>query len=400
MKVSENWLREWVQPELSREALLEQLSMAGLEVDDALPVAGDFQGVVVGRVISCAQHPDADKLRVTQVDVGTEMPLDIVCGAPNCREGLWVAVATVGAVLPGGFKIKKAKLRGQPSHGMLCSYSELGIDIDSDGIIELPEHSTIGTDIREYLQLDDVQIDIDLTVNRADCFSVRGLARELGALNEIDVQPVDIDHTEITHHQNIAIDVQAPEACPRYLGQMVCGVDMNRPTPLWMQEKLRRSGIRSLDPVVDVTNYVMLEFGQPMHAFDAAKIDQKIIVRQAKEGESLTLLDGQDVTLNPQTLVISDQHQPLAIAGIFGGQSSSVSKETKNVFLECAFFAPDAIRGRARHYGLHTESSLRFERGVDSQLQHQALARAVQLLVEICGGARFTLTGRNKWLEL
>lgn len=386
MKFSESWLREWVSPAVTTDELTHQITMAGLEVDDVLPVAGEFTGVKVGQVVECAQHPDADKLCVTKVDVGEEELLDIVCGASNCRQGIKVAVATVGAVLPGDFKIKKAKLRGQPSHGMLCSFTELGIDVESDGIMELAEDAVIGTDFREFLNLDDVTVDVDLTANRADCFSIRGLAREVGVLNRADVTEPMAKGVTPSIDDVVAIDVQAPAACPRYLGRVVKNVNVQAQTPLWMQEKLRRCGIRSIDPVVDITNYVLLEQGQPMHAFDLAKIDGGIVVRLAEQGEKLTLLDGTEAELNADTLVVADHNKALAIAGIFGGEGSGVSSETKDVLLECAFFAPDHIRGRARSYGLHTDSSMRFERGVDYALQASAMERATELLVEICGG--------------
>ncbi|OBU18404.1 phenylalanine--tRNA ligase subunit beta [Photobacterium aquimaris] len=386
MKFSESWLREWVNPAVNSEELAHQITMAGLEVDGIEAVAGEFTGVKVGQVVECAQHPDADKLRVTKVDVGAEELLDIVCGASNCRQGIKVAVATVGAVLPGDFKIKKAKLRGQPSHGMLCSFTELGIDVESDGIMELAEDAVLGTDFREFLGLDDVTIDVDLTANRADCLSIAGLAREVGVLNRAEVIEPQFDIVAPTAADTITIDVKAPAACPRYLGRIVRNVNAQAETPLWMQEKLRRCGTRSIDPIVDITNYVLLEMGQPMHAFDLAKIDGGIVVRMAEQGEKLTLLDGNESELNDNTLVIADNKQALAIAGIFGGEFSGVNAETKDVLLECAFFAPDAIRGRARSYGLHTDSSHRFERGVDATLQMKAMERATALIVEICGG--------------
>ncbi|MDD9194742.1 phenylalanine--tRNA ligase subunit beta [Aliivibrio sp. S3MY1] len=386
MKFSESWLREWVKPAINSEELAHQITMAGLEVDEVAPVAGEFTGVKVGKVVECGQHPDADKLRVTKIDIGEEELLDIVCGASNCRLGLTVAVATVGAVLPGDFKIKKAKLRGVPSHGMLCSFSELGIDVESDGILELPEGSTLGMDVRELLELNDVAIDVDLTANRADCFSIRGLAREVGVLNRADVVEPTIEAVATSIEDTVSIDVKATEACPRYLGRVIKNVNAKAETPIWMQEKLRRCGIRSIDAIVDITNYVMLEQGQPMHAFDLAKIDGGIVVRMAEQDEKLTLLDGNEAKLNNNTLVIADQNKALAIAGIFGGQESGVTSETTDIMLECAFFAPDHIRGRARAYGLHTDSSLRFERGVDSTLQATAMERATQLLVELCGG--------------
>ncbi|MCG6288581.1 phenylalanine--tRNA ligase subunit beta [Vibrio vulnificus] len=386
MKFRESWLREWVNPAVTTDELTHQITMAGLEVDDVLPVAGTFNGVKVGHVVECGQHPDADKLRVTKVDVGEEELLDIVCGAANCRQGLKVAVATVGAVLPGDFKIKKAKLRGQPSHGMLCSFTELGIDVESDGIMELAIDAPIGMDFRDFLALNDVTVDVDLTSNRADCFSIRGMAREVGVLNRADVTEPSVAPVAPSIDDTVAIEVKAPAACPRYLGRVVKNVNVQAKTPLWMQEKLRRCGIRSIDPVVDITNFVLLEQGQPMHAFDLAKIDGGIVVRLAEQGEKITLLDGSEAELNADTLVVADHNKALAIAGIFGGEESGVTSETKDVLLECAFFAPDHIRGRARSYGLHTDSSMRFERGVDYALQASAMERATALLVEICGG--------------
>ena len=386
MKFSEQWVREWVNPAVSTEQLCEQITMLGLEVDGVETVAGKFNGVVVGEVVECAQHPDADKLRVTKVNVGGDRLLDIVCGAPNCRQGLKVACATEGAVLPGDFKIKKTKLRGQPSEGMLCSFSELGIDVKADGIIELPLDAPIGTDLREYLDLNDNAIEISLTPNRADCLSIAGIAREIGVVNK---QPVNQPHFETvpaTISDKVQIDLQAPEACPRYLLRVVKNVNVKAESPMWMQEKLRRCGIHSIDPIVDITNYILLELGQPMHAFDAAKVAQPVQVRLAKEGEELVLLDGSTAKLQSNTLLIADQNGPLAMAGIFGGAASGVNSETKDVILESAFFSPLAIAGRARQYGLHTDASHRFERGVDFELARKAMERATALLLEICGG--------------
>lgn len=386
MKFSEQWLREWVNPDISSEELAEQITMAGLEVDSVDPVAGEFTGVLVGEVVECGQHPDADKLRVTKVNVGEDELLDIVCGAPNCRQGLKVAVATVGAVLPGNFKIKKAKLRGQPSFGMLCSASELQLSEESDGIIELPSEAPVGSDIRDYLKLDDVTIEVDLTPNRADCLGLKGLAREVGVLNQTDVCEPKIDSIAPSIDDKFNIILDAPEACPRYLGRVIKGVNVQANSPLWLTEKLRRSGIRSIDPVVDVTNYVLLEQGHPMHAFDLDKLAGEIHVRFPNEGEKITLLDGNEVELKADTLLIADKEKALAMAGIFGGLHSGVNKETKDIFLESAFFAPLAIAGKARVYGLHTDASHRYERGVDPELQHLAMERATQLLLDIVGG--------------
>ena len=390
MKFSESWLREWVNPEISSAELAHQITMAGLEVDAVDPVAGEFTGVVVGEVVECGQHPDADKLQVTKINVGSASEdgelIDIVCGAKNCRQGLKVAVAMVGAVLPGNFKIKKAKLRGQPSFGMLCSESELGLAESSDGIIELPQDAPIGTDIRDYLDLNDVTIDVDLTANRGDCLGIKGLAREVGVLNSLAVNAVETDPVEPTIDDALAINIDAGQACPRYFGRVIKNIDVNATTPLWMVEKLRRCGVRSIDPVVDVTNYVLLELGHPIHAFDLAKIDGDINVRFANKDEKLVLLDENEVTLSTETLVIADDSKALAMAGIFGGLHSGVSAESKDIFLESAFFAPLAILGKARQYGLHTDASHRYERGVDPTLQRQAIERATELLLSIVGG--------------
>ncbi|REL29442.1 phenylalanine--tRNA ligase subunit beta [Thalassotalea euphylliae] len=396
MKFSESWLREWVNPESTSDELAHQITMAGLEVDGVDPVAGEFSGVVVGEVVECGQHPDADKLQVTKINVGDASTdgelLDIVCGAKNCRLGLKVAVAMVGAVLPGNFKIKKAKLRGQPSFGMLCSESELGMAESADGIIELPADAPIGTDIRDYLDLNDNTIDVDLTANRGDCLGIKGLAREVGVLNSLAVTEPAIEPVPATIEDTREIKLSAPAACPRYLGRVIKGINLGATTPLCMVEKLRRCGVRSIDPVVDVTNYVLLELGHPMHAFDLAKIDGAIDVRFANKEEKLVLLDENEVTLSEETLVIADtgsegkDGKSLAMAGIFGGLHSGVAQGSKDIFLESAFFAPLAILGKARQYGLHTDASHRYERGVDPALQRDAMERATQLLLEIVGG--------------
>lgn len=386
MKFSELWLREWVNPAISSEALSDQITMAGLEVDGVDPVAGAFSGVVVGEVVECGQHPNADKLRVTKVNVGGGRLLDIVCGAPNCRQGLKVAVATVGAVLPGDFKIKAAKLRGEPSEGMLCSFSELGISEDHDGIIELPLDAPVGTDIREFLKLDDNTIEISVTPNRADCLGIIGVARDVAVVNQLPLVEPEMNPVAATIDASLSIDVQAPDACPRYLGRVIKGIDVKAPTPLWMREKLRRCGTRSIDAVVDITNYVLLELGQPMHAFDLSRIHGGIVVRMAQKDEALTLLDGTEAKLKEDTLVIADHEKALAMAGIFGGEHSGVNNETQDVLLESAFFAPLSITGRARRQGLHTDASHRYERGVDPEMQHRAIERATALLISICGG--------------
>jgi phenylalanyl-tRNA synthetase beta chain len=387
MQISEAWLREYVNPPVSTAELVEQLTMAGLEVDSVTPAGAAFSGVVIGEVLSTEQHPDADKLKVCRVDVSGKEPLQIVCGASNVRPGLKVPAALIGAVLPGDFKIKPAKLRGVESSGMLCSEKELGVALDANGLMELPPDAPIGVDIRQYLSLNDSIIEIDLTPNRADCLSVEGIAREVALLNAMDWKATPVEKAEINHQDTLPIVIEEKPACPRYLGRLIKGVNPKAETPSWMQERLRRSGIRSLGPIVDATNYVLIELGQPLHAFDADKLTGGITVRMGRNGEALALLNGQTITLDNEALVIADDNQPLALAGVMGGSDSAVSDSTDNIFLECAFFAPRTIAGKARRYGLHTDSSHRFERGVDATLQHRAIERATQLIVEIAGGS-------------
>ncbi|NUT86132.1 phenylalanine--tRNA ligase subunit beta [Pseudomonas corrugata] len=385
MKFSEQWLRGWVSPQVSRDELVARLSMAGLEVDSVTPAAGEFSGVVVGEVLSTEQHPDADKLRVCQVSNGGET-FQVVCGAPNVRPGLKIPFAMIGAELPGDFKIKKAKLRGVESNGMLCSQAELQIGEGNDGLMELPADAPVGQDIREYLGLDDASIEVDLTPNRGDCLSLAGLAREVGALYDTPVTRPTVAPVPAAHDEVRSVEVLAPTACPRYLGRVIRNVDLSKPTPLWMVERLRRADVRSIDAAVDITNYVMLELGQPLHAFDLAEINGGVRVRMAEEGEKLVLLDGQEVTLRSDTLVIADHSRALAIAGVMGGEHSGVSTSTRDVFLESAFFDQIAVAGKARSYGLHTDASHRYERGVDWQLAREAMERATGLLLEITGG--------------
>ncbi len=391
MQISEAWLREYVNPAITTEELVAQLTMAGLEVDSVEPAGALFSGVVIGEVLSLEQHPDADKLKVCLVNVGADDPLQIVCGASNVRAGLKVPAALIGAVLPGDFKIKLSKLRGVESSGMLCSEKELGIALDSSGLMELPADAPIGSDIRDYLSLNDTIIDIDLTPNRADCLSVEGIAREVALLNAMEWEPTLVNEMAVGHQDILPVVVEEKAVCPRYLGRLIKGVNPTAKTPKWMQERLRRSGIRSLSAVVDVTNYVLIELGQPLHAFDAGKLVGGITVRLAKNGESLALLNGQTITLDDQALVIADEKNPLALAGVMGGSESAVSDGTQDIFLECAFFSPQAIAGEARRFGLHTDSSHRFERGVDATLQNRAIARATQLIVEIAGGTVGTI---------
>jgi phenylalanyl-tRNA synthetase beta chain len=385
VNISEQWLREWVSPDLSTEELAHQITMAGLEVDAIDPVAGAFSGVVVAEIISAEQHPDADKLRVCQVSTGSDT-VQIVCGAPNARPGLKAPLAQLGAVLPGDFKIKRAKLRGVESQGMLCAEQELGLSDASDGLMELAADAPVGTDIRNYLQLDDKVIEIGLTPNRADCLGVVGIAREVGLLNDLPVKGLEFDRAAESITDTFPVELQAADRCPRYVGRVIRNVDVSRPSPLWLQEKLRRCGIRSIDAIVDVTNYLLLELGQPMHAFDFDKLRGGIVVRMAEQGESLELLDGQSVELKTDTLIIADHGGPVAMAGIMGGQPTAVTESTGDIFLEAAFFTPDLLAGKARSYGLHTDSSHRFERGVDFKLQVEAMERATQLLQDIVGG--------------
>ncbi len=366
--------------------------MAGLEVDSVTPAAAAFSGVVVGEVLVMEQHPDADRLRVCRVSVGEAEPLQIVCGASNVRVGLRIPVALIGAVLPGDFKIKKSKLRGVESSGMLCSEKELGLAADANGLMELAADAPVGVDIRDYLSLNDNIIEVDLTPNRADCLSVEGIAREVAVLNKMDWSATQIETAAVSHTDTLTVSVEATGACPRYLGRLLKGVNPKAETPLWMQERLRRSGVRSLSAVVDVTNYVLIELGQPLHAFDAAKLTGSINVRYAQSGESVALLNGQTIKLDNETLVIADDKQALALAGVMGGSESAVSDETQDVFLECAFFTPQSIAGKARNYGLHTDSSHRFERGVDPTLQERAIERATQLIIDIAGGSVGTIT--------
>jgi phenylalanyl-tRNA synthetase beta chain len=387
MKLSDHWLREWVNPDLSPEELGHALTMAGLELDSLDLAAAAYTGVVVGKVKSVEPHPDADKLRVCQVDDGSGTELQVVCGAPNAATGMLVPFAQVGAQLPGGLKIKKAKLRGVESFGMLCSAKEVGLAESSEGLMALPEDAPLGEDFRQWLDLDDQVYDIDLTPNRADCLSVAGIARETALLTATSLQEVEVEAVAASCEDQLIVSVEDSGACPRYAGRVIRDVNVHSTTPLWMQERLRRSGIRSINPVVDITNYVMLELGQPMHAFDLSKLSNRIIVRQAKDAERLVLLDGQEIEVKSGSLVIADEQGPLALAGVMGGESSSVVAESRDIFLESAFFTPEAIAGRARQYGLHTDSSHRFERGVDPELQVRAIERATQLIISLCGGS-------------
>ncbi|AVN19495.1 MULTISPECIES: phenylalanine--tRNA ligase subunit beta [Acinetobacter calcoaceticus/baumannii complex] len=395
MKISENWLRTWVNPAIDSETLSDQLTMLGLEVDELAPVAKPFTGVVVGEVLTVEQHPDADRLRVTTVNIGSGEPLQIVCGAPNVRAGMKAPVATIGAVLPGDFKIKKGKLRGVESQGMLCGASEIDLEDKIDGLLELPTDAPVGVNIREYLKLDDNVIDISITPNRGDCFSIRGIAREIAVINQLQMNEADIKSVDATIADEKKV-VISTEGAPRYLGRVIKNVNVKAATPEWMEQALARSGIRTHSILVDVTNYVLMELGQPMHAFDLAKIEGTVHVRQAQPQEKLQLLNDQEVELQEDIMVIADDQKALAIAGIMGGLASSVTDDTTDIFLESAFFAPLAIAGRARRFGLHTDSSQRYERGVDFELPLIAMNRASQLIQELAGGEFGPITVAEK----
>ncbi|CAI3160871.1 Phenylalanine--tRNA ligase beta subunit [Acinetobacter calcoaceticus] len=395
MKISENWLRTWVNPAIDSDTLSDQLTMLGLEVDELAPVAKPFTGVVIGEVLTVEQHPDADRLRVTTVNIGSGEPLQIVCGAPNVRAGMKAPVATIGAVLPGDFKIKKGKLRGIESQGMLCGASEINLEDKIDGLLELPADAPVGVNIREYLKLDDNIIDISITPNRGDCFSIRGIAREIAVINQLQMNEPVINAVDATIADEKKV-VISTEGAPRYLGRVVKNVNIKAATPEWMAQALSRSGIRTHSILVDVTNYVLMELGQPMHAFDLSKIEGTVHVRQATQQEKLQLLNDQEVELPEDIMVIADDQKALAIAGIMGGLASSVTDDTTDIFLESAFFAPLAIAGRARRFGLHTDSSQRYERGVDFELPLIAMNRASQLIQELAGGEFGPITVAEK----
>ena len=386
MYVSDQWLRELVDIDIDTQQLSEQLTMAGLEVDGIESAAPDFSGVITAKVEKAEKHPDADRLKVCEVSTGSGQNLGIVCGAANVRAGLYVALAPVGAVLPGNITINASELKGILSEGMLCSAQELGLSEGSQELMELPDNTVLGEELRDLLALDDQIIDLSITPNRGDCLSIIGVAREISVINDIEFNAVVTEAPDQKSQQSRDVIVNEPTACPKYIGQVIENIDVSSPMPLWLSEKLRRCGLRSINPVVDITNFVMLELGQPMHAFDNDKLQDAICIRYAKPGENIELLDGQVCRLSSDTLTISDDNGVLAMAGIMGGQASAVTENTRNIFLESAFFDPRVIIGKARQYGLHTDSSHRFERGVDFQIQKQAISRAGRLIVEICGG--------------
>ena len=387
MKVSEQWLREWVNPPIDTHALIEQLTMAGLEVDGVEAAAPALDKVVVGQVVKINPHPDADRLQVCDVDIGAGESLQIVCGAANVQEQGKYPVATVGAELPNGLTIKRSKLRGVESLGMLCSSKELGLADDASGLLELDSDFERGQPIAIALGLHDQIIDLDLTPNRADCFSVLGVSRDLAAVNDIGFTEPNISPVPASCDDALQIKLDANDGCAVFAGRIIRNIDPQAATPFWMVEKLRRSGIRALHPVVDVTNYVMLELGQPMHAYDLSKLKGNFSARWAASGEQLKLLDEKTLTLSDDVMVIANADEPVALAGIMGGASTAVSRNTADIFLESAWFAPSAMAGKARRFGMHTDASLRFERGVDFTGQVRAIERATELLLEIVGGS-------------
>ena len=385
MKFSENWLRTFVNPPLAGVELAERLTMSGLEVEALEPVAPAFDKVVVAQVMSVRKHSEADRLSLCEVSVGPGPVINVVCGAPNVKQGMKAPCALEGARLPG-ITIAKTKVRGAESSGMLCSARELGLSAESAGLLALPEDAPVGMDIRQYLDLDDKIFTLKLTPNRADCMSVIGVARETAAITGSGLKIEPIMPCPVKINDVVQVSVNEPQACPRYCGRVVRGVNPSALTPSWMERRLERSDVRSLGAIVDITNYVMLEMGQPLHAFDLAKIKGGISVRYLRRGEELILLSDQKLALTPGLLVIADDARPLALAGIMGGQQSAVGPQTRDVFLESAFFSPEAIAGKPRILGFATESSQRFERGVDFALTRDALERATQLILEICGG--------------
>lgn len=387
MKVSEQWLREWANPPVGTDALVEQLTAAGLTVDTAEPLAAVGEKVLVAEVQEVAAHPEADRLSLCRVDAGTGETLSVVCGASNVHQGMKAPMALVGAKLPDGHKIRRSQIRGVESQGMLCSAIELGLGDDADGIIELDADAPVGTPLAEHLKLDDVIIDIELTPNRGDCLGISGIAREVGVVNRIPVAGPALAPVAAVSDDRFPVHLDAPEHCPRYVGRVIRGIDPAARTPMWMQDRLRRMGVRPISPVVDITNYVMLELGQPMHAFDLDALDKAIHVRAAEEGERLTLLDGNEVTLTAESLVIADEGRAVALAGIMGGLDTAVTETSRNIFLECAWFAPKTIALEARRLGMHTDASHRFERHASPVGQMAAVERATELLMDVVGGA-------------
>jgi phenylalanyl-tRNA synthetase beta chain len=386
MRVPYFWLAEWVNVPWSARELGSRLTMAGLELDALEPAAPPFTDVVVAEIVSAERHPQADKLQVCRVSTGTGPEVQIVCGAPNARAGLKSALATVGAQLAGDLNIKAAKLRGVESFGMLCSAKELGLSEASAGILELPADAPVGRSLRDYLQLDDTVLELNITANRGDAMSIIGVAREVAALTRTSLTGPRIEPVVPGHRDTFGVRLDSPAACPKFVGCIIRGVDNRAASPLWMRERLRRAGVRSISPVVDITNYVLLELGQPMHAYDLTKLRGEVRVRLARPAERLTLLDGKAIEADSDVLFITDGEGPVGLAGIMGGERTAIGAETTDVFLEVAYFAPEAVRGRARRWGMLTDASQRFERGVDPAGQERATHRAVALITSIAGG--------------
>jgi phenylalanyl-tRNA synthetase beta chain len=386
MKIVESWLREWVDPDLDSKALEHQLTMLGLEVDGVDVEGAGLDGVVVAEVVSAEKHPDADRLSVCKVRAGGDETIDVVCGAPNVRAGMKSPLAVPGVTLPNGIKLRNSKIRGVVSNGMLCSAVELGLGEESDGILELSDDAPTGAPLAGYLGLPDTVLDLDLTPNRGDCFSVLGVARDISALTGAPLKSAAVTAVPAAIDDTLPVEIPLPEGCPSFAGRLIRNIDPAARSPLWMLERLRRSGLRGISPVVDITNFVMLELGQPLHAYDAARVQGAIRPRLARQGETLTLLDEREVVVNDDTLVIADDSGAIGLAGIMGGLSTAVSDATTDVFFEAAFWPQAFMAGRARAYGMHTDASLRFERGVDFDGQARAVERATQLLLEIAGG--------------
>ena len=386
MKIVESWLREWVDPDLKTDELAHLLTMLGLEVDDMTTEGEGLDGVVIAEVVEVARHPDADRLSVCSVSTGDDETIDVVCGAPNVAQGMKSPLAVPGLTLPNGVNLRKAKIRGVTSNGMLCSAIELGLGDESDGIIALPADAPVGMSLREYLSLPDAVIDLDLTPNRGDCFSILGIAREIAAKTGCDLHVAEVGPIESTSEEILPVEIPLPAGCPSFAGRLIRNIDPTATSPFWMVERLRRAGLRGISPVVDITNYVMLELGQPLHAYDAALVRGPIRPRMAKKGEKVTLLDENTVSPDSDTLVIADDSGAIGLAGIMGGLSTAVSEQTTDVFFEAAFWPQEFMAGRARSYGMHTDASLRFERGVDPEGQARAVERATELLLQISGG--------------
>jgi len=391
MRINLDWLREWIDLRSDADELAERLTTAGLEVEAVLDVAPPFSGVIVAEIVGTQKHPGADQLKVCEVSDGSTI-ISVVCGAPNAEPGIRAAFAPVGANLPGGTHIEKVRVRGTWSNGMLCSAKELGIGEDGEELLAVDSDAPVGTPLREYLKLDDAILDIDLTPNRGDCFSILGVAREISAIYQDKLKIDTIPPVVEVIDEQLPVTVKASAACPSFFGRVIRNIDIKTSSPAWMKERLRRAGIRPINPVVDITNYVMVELGQPLHAYDLGQLQDEVIVRFAKKNEKLTLLDGQKLDLEADILVIADKKSAVGIAGIMGGQRTAVEKNTTDIFLEAAFFVPEVIAGRARRYGLQTDASLRFERGVDSRQQGRAIERATALLLEITGGEVGPLT--------